>query len=144
MRDALVADPSRIPDAIEELLRLHTPVMQVLRVVAQPTVMHGVEMNPGDHVMVMIGAADTDPDEFGDTAGVAVLGRDVNRHLAFGGGPHRCLGSHLARFELQVALEEWFARIGDHRVVDGAELRYSPGIREIESLPLVFTPGGRR
>jgi len=106
--------------------------------------MHGVEMNPGDHVMVMIGAADTDPDEFGDTAGVAVLGRDVNRHLAFGGGPHRCLGSHLARFELQVALEEWFARIGDHRVVDGAELRYSPGIREIESLPLVFTPGGRR
>ena len=144
MRDVLVADRTRIPDAIEELLRLHTPVMQVLRVIAEPTVMHGVEMNTGDHVMVMVGAADTDPSEFGDTAGIADIDREVNRHLAFGAGPHRCLGSHLARFELQVALEEWFRRIGDHRVAEGAELHYSPGIREIESLPLVFTPGGRR
>lgn len=141
-RDAIVADPSLVPSAIEELLRLHTPVMQVLRVVKQEHRMHGIDMRPGDHVMVMIGAADTDPDEFGGDADDLVLDRGVNRHLAFGGGPHRCLGSHLARLELQVALEELHRRIPDYTVRDGATLDYSPGIREIANLPLIFTAGG--
>jgi cytochrome P450 len=143
-RDQLVADPSRILAAVEELLRVHTPVMQVLRVVKQPHEMHGVAFETGDTVMVMIGAADTDPTEFGDTAGQVDFDRPVNRHLAFGGGPHRCLGSHLARFELMVALEELHRRLPDYRVPDGVELRYSPGIREIEVLPLEFTPQVRR
>jgi cytochrome P450 len=68
----------------------------------------------------------------------------VNRHLAFGGGPHRCLGSHLARFELHIALEELHRRLPDYHVPDGADLRYSPGIREIAELPLEFTPQTRR
>jgi cytochrome P450 len=140
-RDQLVADSAMIPAAIEELLRVHTPVMQVIRVVKEHYVMEGVEMNPGDHVMIMIGAADTDPAEFGDHADEAIFDREQNRHLAFGAGPHRCLGSHLARFELRLALEELHRRIPDYRVPAGAELVYSPGIREIEKLPLVFTPG---
>lgn len=141
-RDAIAADPALVPGAIEELLRLHTPVMQVIRVVQQEHEMHGVAMHPGDHVMVMIGAADTDPDEFGATADDLVLDRTVNRHLAFGGGPHRCLGSHLARLELKVAMEELHRRIPDYVVADGAVLDYSPGIREIATLPLTFTPSG--
>jgi cytochrome P450 len=143
-RDELVADPTKVPAAIEELLRVHTPVMQVLRVVKEPHEMHGVKMEPGDHVMVMIGAADTDPSEFGMSAGELDFGREANRHFAFGGGPHRCLGSHLARFELRVALEELHRRIPDYAVPDGTILTYSPGIREIEHLPLTFTPGGAR
>jgi cytochrome P450 len=143
-RDELVDDTDRIPAAIEELLRVHTPVMQVLRSVKQPHEMHGVSFEPGDTVMVMIGAANTDPDEFGDTAHTLDFDRETNRHFAFGGGAHRCLGSHLARFELRIALEELHRRIPDYRVVDGAELRYSPGIREIESLPIEFTPGERQ
>jgi len=138
MRDTIVADPTMIPQVIEELLRVHTPVMQVLRVIKEPFEMHGVAMEPGDTVMVMVGAADTDSSEFGPDADEARTDRDVNRHLAFGGGPHRCLGSHLARFELRVALEEWHRRIPDYRLVDGAQLDYSPGIREIASLPLTF------
>lgn len=141
-RRAIVDDPEVVPAAVEELLRLHTPVMQVLRCVAQPTELHGVAMSPGDTVMVMLGAADTDPSEFGDGADGFDLGREVNRHLAFGGGPHRCLGSHLARFELRIALEEWHRRIPEYAVPDGAELVYSPGIREIAELPLVFEPAG--
>ena len=138
-RQALAEDQSLIPAAVEELLRLHTPVMQVLRAVAQPTEMHGVKMEPGDTVMVMLGAADTDPTEFGGRAGDYDIGREANRHLAFGGGPHRCLGSHLARFELRLALEEWHRRIADYSVAEGAQLAYSPGIREIAELPMRFT-----
>ncbi len=138
-RQALVEAPSLIPDAVEELLRTQTPVMQVLRVVVQPHEMHGIKMEPGDHVLVMLGSADTDPTEFGDDADLLNLHRESNRHLAFGGGPHRCLGSHLARLELRVALEELHRRIPDYRLANGADLEYSPGIREIKSLPLVFS-----
>ncbi len=139
-RRTLVEDPSRIDDVVEELLRLHTPVMQVLRVVTQHVELHGVQMQPGDTVVVMLGAADTDVDEFGADAGTFVAERGANRHLAFGGGPHRCLGSHLARLELRVALGEWHRRIPEYRVAGGAALAYSPGIREIAELPLVFEP----
>jgi cytochrome P450 len=141
-RRALAADPTLVPAAVEELLRLHTPVMQVLRAVAQPTELHGVRMAPGDTVMVMLGAADTDPSEFGEAADDFSVDREANRHLAFGGGPHRCLGSHLARLELRVALEEWHRRIGDYHVAPGVELDYSPGIREIARFPLVIEPAG--
>ncbi len=69
--------------------------------------------------------------------------RADNRHLAFSGGPHRCLGSHLARMELRVALEELHARIPDYAIKAGEEPRYSPAIREVQYLPLVLEPGGR-
>jgi cytochrome P450 len=137
-RRRLVEDPSSTAAVVEELLRRETPVMQILRVVAKPTELHGVELSPGDTVILMLGSANTDPDEFGPTADEFDPKREANRHLAFGGGPHRCLGSHLARLELQVALEEWHRRIPDYELAEGAELAYSPGIREIERLPLVF------
>jgi cytochrome P450 len=137
-RRRLVEDPDCTASVVEELLRRETPVMQIIRVVAQPTELHGVQMSPGDTVILMLGSANTDPAEFGESAGDFEPDRAANRHLAFGGGPHRCLGSHLARLELRVALEEWHRRIPDYELAEGAELSYSPGIREIEHLPLVF------
>jgi cytochrome P450 len=85
----------------------------------------------------MIGSANTDerawerPDEVD-------FEREVNKHIAFGGGAHRCLGSHLARMELRVALEEWHAAIPEYHLPEGIELVYSQGLRAVENLELIW------
>jgi cytochrome P450 len=99
--------------------------------------MGGIQMIAGDSATLMIGAANCDRLEF-DDADEVVLDRESNRHLAFGGGPHRCLGSHLARMELKVALQEFHKRIPEYRIVEGTEIHFSPGIRQADRLPLVF------
>jgi cytochrome P450 len=136
-RRRIVEDPELIPHAIEELLRWETPVMGVARAATQDTELGGCPVQAGDLVMVMLGSANTDEAEFGD-AEVVRFDREVNRHLAFGGGIHRCLGSHLARLELRVALREWHRRIPDYAVAEGHTLVYTPAIRSIEHFPLTF------
>jgi cytochrome P450 len=136
-RRKLVDDPSLIPSAVEELLRFETPVTGVPRIAAEDTEIGGCPVAKGDHVMIILGSANTDDAEFAD-ADTVDFGREVNRHLAFGGGIHRCLGSHLARQELRIVLREFHSRIPEYRVADGAELVFTPGIRSLASLPLVF------
>ncbi|MBM3674888.1 MAG: cytochrome P450 [Actinobacteria bacterium] len=138
-RAALAADPELAASAIEELLRSETPVMAVPRIIKADHEMRGTKIEAGDHAVLVLGAANTDGDEFADAESV-VLERETNRHLAFGGGPHRCLGSHLARLELRVALEEFHRRIPDYHIPAGTELAYSPGIRQADHIPLVFGP----
>jgi cytochrome P450 len=138
-RQQLVDDPSIIPAAIEELLRWETPVMGVARVAMEDTELNGCPVHKGDNVMVMIGSVNTDESDVPD-AGVVRFDREVNRHVAFGGGVHRCLGSHLARLELRVALREWHRRIPEYSVVEGHELMYTGGVRSIDYFPMVITP----
>ena len=109
-RRELVENPALTAAAVEELLRWETPVQMVARVVKQDATIGGVEVKKGDRATILIGAADGDEREFED-ADVVNFTRQANRHVAFGGGPHRCLGSHLARLELRVALEEFHRRI---------------------------------
>ncbi len=137
-RRQLVEDPGLIPNAIEELLRWETPVMGVARVAVEETELAGCPIHKGDQVMIMIGSANTDEAEFPD-ADVVRFDREVNRHIAFGGGIHRCLGSNLARLELRVALREWHKRIPDYEIESGHTLVYTSGIRSIEEFPLRFT-----
>ncbi len=137
-RRQLVEDPGLIPNAIEELLRWETPVMGVARVAVEETELAGCPIHKGDQVMIMIGSANTDEAEFPD-ADVVRFDREVNRHIAFGGGIHRCLGSNLARLELRVALREWHKRIPDYEVEPDHTLVYTAGIRSIEHFPLRFT-----
>jgi cytochrome P450 len=137
-RQELIEDPSLINGAVEELLRSETPVMMVPRMVKQDVEMGGVQLKAGDPVTLLIGAANADSEEFSDTE--VDFRRDPNRHVAFGGSHHLCLGAHLARLELRVSLEEVHARIPDYRLADGADIHFSPGIRQTSSLPLEFTP----
>jgi cytochrome P450 len=135
-RRRLVDDPSLIPNAIEELLRWETPVMIVPRYVRQDVELGGVPMKSGDHVMLVLGAANGDVGEFPGGDVTVDFDRNAARHLAFGAGPHLCLGIHLARLELRVALEELHQRIPDYRLADGATLQFTPGIRLAERVPL--------
>ena len=136
-RRRLVEDPSLIPSAVEELLRWETPVMGVIRVATEDTELGGCPISAGQNVSVLLGSANTDDDEFGDGDEVR-LDRDPNRHLAFGGGVHRCLGSHLARQELRVALRVWHSRIPDYSLAPGAQLQYTTGIRSVDRFPMVL------
>ena len=137
-RRQLVENPDIIPNAIEELLRWETPVMMVSRVAVEDTELSGCPVHKGDHAIVVIGSANTDEAEFPDAHEVR-FDREVNRHIAFGGGVHRCLGSHLARLELRVALREWHKRIPDYEIEPGTELVYTTGIRSIDYFPMRFT-----
>jgi len=127
--------PEKMRQIVEELLRIETPVSLVLRYATEDMVIHDVEIAKGDLVMLMLAAANNDDREFVDPLTLDV-DRDNTRHLAFGGGIHRCLGSHLARQELLIALEEIFAALGPFRVPEGEEVDFVPGIRAAHSLPL--------
>jgi Cytochrome P450 len=95
------------------------------------------EIKAGEFVTFLIGSANTDDARFQDAQSVDFQ-REHNKHVAFGIGPHRCLGSHLARMELQVAMEEWHKRIPDYAIKPGETPIYSAGIREVMYLPLVW------
>ncbi len=137
-RRQIVEDPSIIPAAIEELLRWETPVMGVVRVATTDTELGGCPVTEGQTVMILLGSVNTDEADLPD-ADVVRFDREVNRHVAFGGGVHRCLGSHLARLELRVALRQWHRRITDYKVRDGHTLVYTPSIRSIDYFPMEFT-----
>jgi cytochrome P450 len=134
-RERLAAEPGLLPTAIEELLRAYAPVTMA-RLVKEDMHWHGADMKADDWILLSFPAANRDPAQF-DRAGEVVIDRDVNRHAAFGLGIHRCLGSHLARMELRVALEVWLQRIPDFSLADPAAVTWATGqIRGPRALPL--------
>ena len=124
-RRRLVAEPDLLLTATEELLRAYAPVTMA-RVAAQDTVVGGCPVRAGDWVMVSFPAANRDPEVF-ERADEVVLDREHNRHAAFGLGIHRCLGSNLARLEVQVAVERWLARFPEFELTDPAAVTFSSG-----------------
>jgi cytochrome P450 len=136
-RRQIVDDPAIIPSAVEELLRWETPVTTVARVATRDMELEGCPIHKGESISVVIGSANTD-EEATPGADHVDLARTENRHLAFGGGVHRCLGSNLARLELRVALREWHRRIPDYSIAPDTNLVYMMGLRQIDELPLLF------
>jgi cytochrome P450 len=136
-RKQLVEDPSLIQHAVEEMLRWESPVQGVVRITTQDTEIGGCPVAANRVVTVMLGSANTDERAWPDVDTID-FERPENRHIAFGGGAHRCLGSHLARMELRVALEEWHQAVPDYSIKEGVDLLYSQGLRAIENLELVW------
>lgn len=134
-RHKITADPSRIPQAIEEMIRAY-PIVQAARIATEDIDFHGCPIKRGDVVAFPLGMANRDPKEH-PRGGEVDLDAGTPRHIGFGAGPHRCLGSHLARQEITVALEEWHRRIPDYRLSDpDAVTEHTGGVYGIESLPL--------
>ncbi|MCP3805029.1 cytochrome P450 [Allokutzneria sp. A3M-2-11 16] len=117
-RRRVTANPDLLPSAVEELLRYYSIILDGRRVTRDAEVA-GCPMRKGDAVLLLAPAANRDPAEF-DRADEVVLDRSPNRHVAFGMGTHRCVGAHLARQQLRIALEEWHRLIPEYHVPDDA------------------------
>jgi cytochrome P450 len=134
-RRRLVAAPELLPTAMEEFLRAYAPVTMA-RLVTGDVTWRGVDMKADDWILLSFPAANRDPAQF-ERAGEVVVDRAVNRHAAFGLGIHRCLGSHLARMELRVALAVWLERVPEFSLADPGAVTWSTGqIRGPRSLPV--------
>ncbi|URM99514.1 cytochrome P450 [Actinomadura madurae] len=105
-RERLAADPSLIPNALVEFLRLEASVQALARTTTRPVTLHGREIPEGEKVMMLFGSANRDEREFGPSAGELDVTREIPRHLGFSSGVHFCIGSHLAKLQARVALEE--------------------------------------
>lgn len=134
-RARLRDEPALLPTAAEEFLRAYAPVTMA-RLVKDDMDFKGCPMKADDWILLSFPAANRDPEEF-DRADEVVIDRQPNRHAAFGLGPHRCAGSHLARMELRVALEAWLAAYPDFELADPGAVRWSAGqVRGPRALPL--------
>jgi cytochrome P450 len=136
-RRRLAADPALVPTAVEEFLRAFSPVTMAREVIKDVTI-NGCPFKPGEMVLLSFPAANRDPAMFPEADRV-VIDRKENRHAAFGLGIHRCIGSNLARMEITVALQEWFARIPEFRLDPAATVTWSEGtVRGPRRLPVLF------
>ena len=138
-RRQLVDDPSMIPAAVEELLRLTSPVQNLARTTTRDVDLHGRTIPEGSKVLLSYGAANRDEREFGDDAGSLNVGRNPARILTFSYGAHHCLGAAAARLQGRVALEELLARFPDY-VVDLDDMAYATGNYVRRPLNLSFRP----
>jgi cytochrome P450 len=148
--DALFAHPeqlawlradldSRLASAIEELLRWVSPVVYMRRTALADTTLEGAPIVAGQKVVMYYGSANRDPDAFGPTASALDLARAPNDHVAFGGGgPHFCLGAHIARIEIDALLRELLTRLVDVRPAGETEWLPSTFISGPKHLPIAF------
>jgi cytochrome P450 family 142 subfamily A polypeptide 1 len=141
-RARLLEDPSRIPVAVEELLRWVSPISNMNRTATRDLELRGRTIRKGDKVLLMYASANRDERVF-DRPERLDVGRDPNPHVAFGGyGPHFCLGASLARLELRVLFEELLRRLPDMELVEPPPLEVTPSnfIRGLRRMPVEFTP----
>ena len=140
-RSSLVADPDLLPAAVDEFLRFEAPVQGFARTVTRDIRIGGCPIPAGETVFLLWGSANRDPEAF-DRPDEMVLDRQPNRHLTFGVGGHRCLGSHLARVEMRVVLAETLRRLGDYSVLhEQVAWPNSVGILYGRAhIPATFTP----
>lgn len=134
----LVADPGLIPSATEEFLRMFSPVVGQGRVLTRDIELHGQVMKQGDRVMLGFGTAARDPRVHANPMTIDVH-REKQNHIIFGSGIHRCLGSHFARIEIQVAIEEFLAAIPSFRLDPASTPHFDTGLnREVSNVRVLL------
>jgi len=139
----LVDEPGLLPDAVEEMLRFVTPVMNFRRTAMSDVELSGTTIAAGDKVVFFHASANRDEDVFDDPDTFDVT-RDPNPHIAFGGGgPHFCLGANLARMEIRVMFEHLLDRLPDVRQAGDVQRLQSQFINGVKHLPVAFTPAAR-
>jgi cytochrome P450 len=142
LRQRMIADPTLVSPVIEEVLRLEQPAPTTPRVTTEDVEVCGTLIPAGSQVTLCLGTANRDPGRFPHSDEIDPAQADSG-HLAFGGGIHRCLGSHLARRELRIIVEEFLRLIPDFEVAPGEEpeIVWPSGTFHLKSLPLVFPTG---
>lgn len=140
-RALLRARPELLPSAVDEILRFTSPVRVLRRVLLRDTELRGKKLREGDSALLLYGSANRDEEVFADPLAFRV-DRSSNEHLAFGIGPHYCLGANLARMEIETVIGVLLERLPDLRLVPGARVREArnPILSAIEEMPVEFTP----
>jgi cytochrome P450 len=138
-RRRLIEEPTLIPSAVEEGLRLYTIIFGDGRKVTHDTDFHGCPLKKGDMVYGLVSGANRDPRQYAE-ADQFVMDRKGTHHFSFAGGPHRCLGAHLARREMQIAVSEWLDVIPDFRLASDEPLMERGGgaMMTLLTLPLTW------
>ncbi len=139
-RRLLAEDPSLWPNAVDEVLRVDSPVQRTGRRARRDTTVHGVPVREGDLVLLVLAAANRDPRVFPDPHVFDVTRANARDHVAFSSGIHYCLGAALARMEGEVALQALFERFPDLASAGAGHRRRTVILRGYESLPVVLTP----
>jgi cytochrome P450 len=135
-RARLIENPRLIAPFVEEVLRLEGPVPVVPRVTTADVEIAGTVIPAGSRVLLLLATANREIPRPGDPHQIDLA--EKAGHLAFGGGIHRCLGSHLARRELRLTIEEFHSRIPEYRVAGTPTVAWPAGTIHLKSLPLVF------
>jgi cytochrome P450 len=138
-RERLLADPSLMPKAVEEMLRWVSPVMYFRRTALRDAQIADQPIREGEKVTLWYGSANRDETMF-EHADRFDVGRHPNEHLAFGIGHHFCLGANLARLEIQILFEQLLQRLPDIQLAGKVERLRSNFINGIKRMPVRFTP----
>jgi cytochrome P450 len=136
----IIVEPTLIPNAVDEILRLDSSVIAWRRRTTQATEIGGVSVPAGANLLLMLGAANRDPDVFADPDQLDIRRANAREHLSFGNGPHLCLGAPLARLQARVVLQEVSSRLPSLRHAKGVKLAFAPNVsfRGPLSLPVVW------
>jgi len=139
LRRQVIADPALIGPVVEEMLRLEPPAPGVTRITTQDVEVCGVRIPKGESVVLYMGTANRDPGRYTDPDTFDLAHSELG-HMTFGGGIHRCLGSHLARRELRLVVEEFHKQIPEYEIAPGfePEVKWPSGTIRLASLPLKF------
>jgi cytochrome P450 len=144
LQDRVRSNPVLVPALIEESMRLEPPVPLMFRTAHRDIEVAGQHVTKGDKVGLFFGAANRDPAVF-DRPDEVDIDRPNNRHLSFGAGVHRCVGSNLARLQIRVAVEQLLARLSPFWIPEGAKIEYASNqARGPSSVPLEFSPADPR